>query len=422
MMTSFLSTEHFNNDDESRTYEQARIYHAQSFESSSRRDLSLDYPRISAEEVTRGKILGQGGFAEVYEIKGLDIRNDPTLLKQSSSFSSGESQSRSFLSQNCIRDDQESRYALKTLICKAGDKNINQALSDLVTEARILAEVRHPNIIKLLAVSSGERFQKDFFIVVDKLHDPLDKRIERWRLDYKRLKGLSGRLYDWTGKKRAFLFLDRLETAYHLGSALEYLHRKRIVYRDLKPENVAFDMHGDLKLFDFGLAKVLPEICPNRDGLYKLTGKTGTLRYQAPEVALGLPYNKSCDVYSFAILLWEMLSMKRAFELYSAEDIKGMVFVAPYKRPQRSKKWHVTLRDQMHRAWSPRIRDRPIMNDLVNMLEDQRTKCPAYKEKIKMNDESHHSDFIYNPTTRMFYQNPKARHSDTDSSSYLLDQ
>jgi len=167
---------------------------------------------------------------------------------------------------------------------------------------------------------------------------------------------------------------------------------------------------------------VLPEICPNRDGLYKLTGKTGTLRYQAPEVALGLPYNKSCDVYSFAILLWEMLSMKRAFELYSAEDIKGMVFAAPYKRPQRSKKWHVTLRDQMHRAWSPRIRDRPIMNDLVNMLEDQRTKCPAYKEKIRMNDESQRSDFIYNPTTRMFYQNPKARHSDTDSSSYLLDQ
>jgi len=113
--------------------------------------------------------------------------------------------------------------------------------------------------------------------------------------------------------------------------------------------------------------------------------------------------------------------MKQAFALYSAQDFKSMVYVAPYKRPQRSKKWHATLRDQMHLAWSPRIRDRPTMSDLVNMLDDQRTKCPAYREKIRMSDESHHSDFIGNQTSRTFYQNPKTRHSDTDGSSCLHD-
>lgn len=358
------------------SYEHAKKSHELAFQSSSRPDLSLQLPQLSPESIKRGKILGQGGFAKVFEISGLglpfndDARDD------------GESRSNSVAKPSNLGGGETTSYALKTLGLDTQNKNIVQALSDLVTEARILAEVKHPNIIKLRAIASGERFHKDFFIVMERLHDPLDKRLDKWRLEEKRLMGVKGRMRDWSGKKGAALFLDRLVAGYQLGSALEYLHRCRIVHRDLKIENAAFDLHGELKLFDFGLAKELPEECPSKDALYNLTGHTGTLRYQATEVALGLPYNQSCDVYSFAIVLWEILSMKRAFRGYTSEDLMQFVVNKPFRRPPRSKKWSDALRDYMHYAWSPVIRQRPSMCALVNMLEDECSKYPGYDEKM----------------------------------------
>ena len=142
------------------------------------------------------------------------------------------------------------------------------------------------------------------------------------------------------------------------------------------------EQHGELKLFDFGLAKELPDKCQSQDGLYNLTGRTGSLRYQATEVALCQPYNQFCDVYSFAIALWEILSMKRAFREYTNDHLMNFVFQAPYKRPPRDKKWSDALRNNMHWAWSPIIRQRPSMCDLVNMLEDECSKFPAYEENM----------------------------------------
>jgi serine/threonine protein kinase len=74
-----------------------------------------------------------------------------------------------------------------------------------------------------------------------------------------------------------------------------------VVYRDLKPTNVGFDVRDDAKLFDFGLAREFrPEELEDRS--YKLTGETGTMRYMAPEVALSQPYSEKVDVFSFGIM------------------------------------------------------------------------------------------------------------------------
>lgn len=83
--------------------------------------------------------------------------------------------------------------------------------------------------------------------------------------------------------------------------ALEYLHRKNIVYRDLKPENMLLDRNGWPKLVDFGFAKKL-----------KNGGRTwtfcGTAEYVAPEIVLNKGHDLSVDIWALGIFMCELLT------------------------------------------------------------------------------------------------------------------
>ncbi|KAG2763905.1 hypothetical protein JG687_00001777 [Phytophthora cactorum] len=86
--------------------------------------------------------------------------------------------------------------------------------------------------------------------------------------------------------------------ASHVLMALEYLHERCIVYRDLKPENLLIDPLGYLKVVDFGFAKVVD------DRTYTLCGTT---EYLAPELVLGKGHNRGVDYWALGILIYEMV-------------------------------------------------------------------------------------------------------------------
>lgn len=81
-------------------------------------------------------------------------------------------------------------------------------------------------------------------------------------------------------------------------------------------------LQGKLKVFDFGLATEMNESRKiTGSKTYLLTAQTGSLRYMAPEVFNNRPYNEKCDIYSFGVLLWQLIEMKCPFETYSSREI-----------------------------------------------------------------------------------------------------
>ncbi|EED89639.1 hypothetical protein THAPSDRAFT_263887, partial [Thalassiosira pseudonana CCMP1335] len=153
-----------------------------------------------------------------------------------------------------------------------------------------------------------------------------------------------------------------LKVAYCIADALEYLHSRHVVFRDLKPANVGFDCNDCVKMFDFGFAT---SIAP-------LNMTCGTRRYMAPEVALKLGYGHEVDVYSFGMLLWEICVMEKPFDsIQSVEDFHDIVVLCGKRPPLNiDPLWTKSLKNLMVRCWSTDPLDRPSMMQVKSMLCD----------------------------------------------------
>lgn len=186
-----------------------------------------------------------------------------------------QDEDRGFMKDHCFRDGS-ARYAIKQLKPNRTPEELSEAIIDIAMEAKFLARLSHSNIIKMRG-TGGTPCHPRYFLVLDRLYDTLEERIDKWADEKKRLSGMMGVF----GKKKyelRHLFSDRLLAALDIARALKYLHTKNIIFRDLKPENVGFDVRGDAKIFDFGLAKeLLPrdQIGPDE---YKASGLTGSRR------------------------------------------------------------------------------------------------------------------------------------------------
>src|SRR6202158_1054454 len=130
-------------------------------------------------------------------------------------------------------------------------------------------------------------------------------------------------------------FEDALPIIQQVIDGIEAAHEKNIVHRDLKPANIKITPEGVVKILDFGLAKAM-EPPPSNDGnpanSPTLTiGATqagailGTAAYMAPEQAKGKAADKRSDIWSFGVILYEMLTGQRLFSGETAVEILGAV-------------------------------------------------------------------------------------------------
>ncbi|XP_059483886.1 cAMP-dependent protein kinase catalytic subunit PRKX isoform X1 [Neocloeon triangulifer] len=181
-------------------------------------------------------------------------------------------------SSNKQSDDNKTKggtyWALKILLLK--DVIRLKQVEHVKNEKRILAAINHPFIVRL---EWSHHDDKALYMLLEYV--------------------CGGELFSYL--RHAGRFSPKTACFYsaEIVSALEYLHSKSIVYRDLKPENLLLDREGHLKITDFGFAK-------------KLTDRTwtlcGTPEYLAPEIIQSKGHNKAVDWWALGVLMYEMLA------------------------------------------------------------------------------------------------------------------
>jgi len=109
-----------------------------------------------------------------------------------------------------------------------------------------------------------------------------------------------------------------LKIALKVSRGLEYIHSMKLIHRDVKSMNILINSEGNIKITDFGTSAIERE---NK----LMTGNLGTLGWMAPELFLGRTYSEKIDVYSFAIVLWELLSHGLPFDQIEVWRIPLMI-------------------------------------------------------------------------------------------------
>jgi len=389
-----------------------------------------NFPKFSQQdEIVMGEELGYGEFGVVHSVTEMIIsKNDQSSNetqntssvnkrdkeKDSDVVDTGDIKLRGLVSDNlkmpdeevaeekefmiahCVRNG-ESRYAIKTLKPDLGIKYLPRAMLDLAIEARTLEVLSHPNIIKMRGMGNihGHR---NFFIVLDRLLYTLANKCDQWRMEKKKLsKWLK---FGKTKKAKVKdLFRDRLIAMYDIARAMKYIHDHNVMYRDLKPENIGFDVRGNAKIFDFGLVKELLPKNSVGNGLYIATGLTGSRRYMAPEVLLCKHYGLSADVYSFSILLWEVIALEIPFEFYSCEEHANII-IKGENRPKVDINWPSLAKEIIRGGWTTDPLIRPDFCGICEMLQG---------EIISWNEDKSGSSMVLNRSTQLMDQSNSSK-------------
>ncbi len=226
--------------------------------------------------------------------------------------------------------------------------NDQERFSEFEHELTIMSSIRHKNVISFYGASL----------------DPPRVAIITEFCD-------NGSLANYIGShKNDFPWETKLNILYDVCKALNYLHSKNVIHRDVKSDNILLDSKMTAKVTDFGLSKVIADLTKSH-----MTFHVGTSIYIAPEVVKGTSYDNKCDIYSLSIIMYEMY-----YETNNpyGTDVKGsieyQVASNPSFRPhivlplEAEHEWYIQL---MQRGWSDDPEERPSAFEMIQIMEQR---------------------------------------------------
>ncbi|CAM6028813.1 unnamed protein product [Sphagnum balticum] len=254
--------------------------------------------------------------------------------------------------------------AVKTI--RPSLSNDRMVVKDFRQEVELLVKLRHPNIVQFLGAVTR---QPPLMLITEYL--------------------AGGDLYELLSRKKEALPAPLIvKYSLDIARGMCYLHNgpNAIIHRDLKPRNVILDEAHELKVGDFGLSKLI-KVDHLRD-VYKMTGETGSYRYMAPEVFLHEQYDKSVDVFSFAMVLYEMFEGAAPFEEEVAYDAAQLVADEDRRPEMKAKTYPLGMQELIRRCWSRNPKERPPFDTIVEELQKMEENFPQ-RDRIHLRDLLH---------------------------------
>ncbi|KAM5187786.1 serine/threonine-protein kinase Nek4 isoform 3-T3 [Callospermophilus lateralis] len=293
------------------------------------------------------------------------------------------------------------QYVIKKLNLRNASSRERRAAEQ---EAQLLSQLKHPNIVTYK--ESWEGGDGLLYIVMG--------FCEGGDL-YRKLKEQKGQLLPESQVVEWFV---------QIAMALQYLHEKHILHRDLKTQNVFLTRTNIIKVGDLGIARVLENHCDMASTLI------GTPYYMSPELFSNRPYNYKSDVWALGCCVYEMATLKHAF---NAKDMNSLVYrIIEGKLPPMPRVYSPELAELIRTMLSKRPEERPSVRSILRQPYIKRqisvfleaTKAKTSKNNIKNGDSK--SKPVATVVSRKAGSNLEAIHhqqySAEDSKTYIMDQ
>ena len=275
--------------------------------------------------------------------------------------------------------NNKNKSAAKVSINRVEECSAHNIIS-ISREVNIMSRLAHPSILKFIAYSSIDFKNRPKPVIVTELA----------------LGGSLKNILDDANQGHAnekWTDTMKLINIYGIAASMAYLHSKKILHRDLKPDNILLDENLYPKIADFGLSLDL-----THDDIKIEREMLGTPAYMSPEIIRSETYTTKGDVYAFALIVYEIISGEKPFESGKACPLSLFYKVLKGERPEISEQIPECYKKLITTCWSQNPNQRPSFEDIAQQLKTDKSfirekveedKYLAYVEDL---DESLKSD------------------------------